>query len=48
MEDGIVNANHHDPTKNKTIRRGTVDETEVLDMRKSSRMLRTWTKTAAA
>jgi hypothetical protein len=47
-EEGIVNTNHQSPTKNKTIRRGRVDDTDVFDMRKRSKILRTWTKTAAA
>lgn len=46
-EDGIVNANHQTPTRKRTRRRGSVDETEVLDMRNRRRMLRIWTNTAA-
>ena len=46
--DGIVNMNHHAPTRNKTKRSGSVDDAFVLDMTNSTKMLRIWTKTAAA
>jgi hypothetical protein len=46
-EEGIVKANHQTPTRKRTRRRGSVDETEVLDMRNRRRMLRIWTNTAA-
>lgn len=48
MEDGMVNVNHHNPTMNKTKRSGSVDETDAFDMMKRTKMLRIWTKTAAA
>jgi len=47
IDEGIVNTNHHTPTRNKTRRRGSVDETLVLDRRNRRRMLRIWTNTAA-
>ena len=46
-DDGMVNANHQDPTRNKTSRNGSVDDTEVFDMANRSRILSIWTKTAA-
>jgi hypothetical protein len=44
----MVKANHHIPTMRRTNRRGRVDETFFFfDMRKRTKMLRIWTKTAA-
>jgi hypothetical protein len=42
-----VKASHHAPTRNSTIRNGSVDETEVFDMMNRSKILKIWTKTAA-
>lgn len=36
---GIVKHNHQRPTKNKTMRSGSVDDADVLDMRKRSTIL---------
>ena len=33
FEEGIVNANHHTPTRNRTMRRGSVDEADLLDIK---------------
>jgi hypothetical protein len=46
-DEGMVKANHHRPTINKTRRKGRVEETEVFDMPYRSKMLRTCTNTAA-
>jgi hypothetical protein len=47
-ETGIVKQNHQSPTMNRTIRRGSVDDADVLDIRKRRMILQTWTETAAA